>query len=162
MVSLSWYKEEQKNRWMLFTVWGYGQFSCHACYDILQCQRQVTVTISPKSRPHNELSDLRIFAYQCKVWCVSRGDIFFYFKYSILYCISLKSLFGEGNGNPLQYSCLENPMDRGAWQAAVQGVARVRHNLATKPPPPKSLLNFVTILLLFYVLVFLAVRLMGS
>ena len=30
---------------------------------------------------------------------------------------------GEGNGNPLQYSCLENPMDRGAWQAAVHGVA---------------------------------------
>ena len=28
----------------------------------------------------------------------------------------------EGNGNPLQYSCLENPMDRGAWQAAVHGV----------------------------------------
>ena len=34
----------------------------------------------------------------------------------------------EGNGNPLQYSCLENPMDRGAWRAAVRGVARVRHN----------------------------------
>ena len=30
---------------------------------------------------------------------------------------------GEGNGNPLQYSCLENPMDRGAWWAAVYGVA---------------------------------------
>ena len=30
---------------------------------------------------------------------------------------------GEGNGNPLQYSCLENPMDRGAWQATVPGVA---------------------------------------
>ena len=30
---------------------------------------------------------------------------------------------GEGNGNPLQYSCLENPMDRGAWQATVHGVA---------------------------------------
>ena len=30
---------------------------------------------------------------------------------------------GEGNGNPLQYSCLENPMNRGAWQAAVHGVA---------------------------------------
>ena len=39
---------------------------------------------------------------------------------------------GEGNGNPLQYSCLGNPMDRGAWQATVHGVARVRHNLATK------------------------------
>ena len=33
-------------------------------------------------------------------------------------------------------SCLENPMDRGAWQATVHGVARVRHDLATKPPPP--------------------------
>ena len=31
---------------------------------------------------------------------------------------------GEGNGNPLQYSCLENPMDGGAWWAAVHGVAR--------------------------------------
>ena len=31
---------------------------------------------------------------------------------------------GEGNGNPLQYSCLENPMDRGAWRAIVHGVAK--------------------------------------
>ena len=31
---------------------------------------------------------------------------------------------GEENGNPLQYSCLENPMDRGAWQAIVHGVAK--------------------------------------
>ena len=35
---------------------------------------------------------------------------------------------GKGNGNPLQYSCLENPMDRGDWQATVHGVARVGHN----------------------------------
>ena len=45
---------------------------------------------------------------------------------------------GEGNGNPLQYSCLENPMDKGAWRATVHGVTRVRHDLVTKlPPPPK-------------------------
>jgi len=31
---------------------------------------------------------------------------------------------GEGNGNPLQYSCLENPWDRGAWWAAVHGVLK--------------------------------------
>ena len=31
---------------------------------------------------------------------------------------------GEGNGNPLQYYCLENPMDRGAWQATVHGVTK--------------------------------------
>ena len=42
---------------------------------------------------------------------------------------------GEGNGNPLQYSCLENPMDRGTWWATFHGVSRVRHDLATKPPP---------------------------
>ena len=36
------------------------------------------------------------------------------------------SLFGEGNGTRLQYSCLENPMDRGAWQASVHGVTKSR------------------------------------
>ena len=37
---------------------------------------------------------------------------------------------GAGNGNPLQYSCLKNPMDRGAWWATVQGVAKIRTRLA--------------------------------
>ena len=36
---------------------------------------------------------------------------------------------GEGNSNPLQYSCLEHPMDGETWQAIVHVVARVRHNL---------------------------------
>ena len=35
----------------------------------------------------------------------------------------------EGNVNPLQYSCLENPMDRGAWQATDHGIERVGHDL---------------------------------
>ena len=39
---------------------------------------------------------------------------------------------GEGDGNLLQYSCLENPKDRGAWGATVHGVARVGHDLVTK------------------------------
>ena len=39
---------------------------------------------------------------------------------------------GEGNSNPLQYSCLETSMDRGAWWATVHGVTRVGHNLLTK------------------------------
>ena len=42
---------------------------------------------------------------------------------------------GEENGNPFQYSSLENPMDRGAWQATVHGVTRVGRDLATKPLP---------------------------
>ena len=40
-----------------------------------------------------------------------------------------------GREDPLEkYSCLGNPMDSGAWWATVHGAARVRHNLATKPP----------------------------
>ena len=39
------------------------------------------------------------------------------------------SCIGEGNGNPLQYSCLENPGEEGAWWAAVYGVARSRTRL---------------------------------
>ena len=41
---------------------------------------------------------------------------------------------GEGNGNPLQYPYLGNPMDTGAWQATALGDATVRHDLATKAP----------------------------
>ena len=40
---------------------------------------------------------------------------------------------GEGNGNPLQYTCLENPMDRWTWRASVHGVTRIGHELPTKP-----------------------------
>ena len=41
---------------------------------------------------------------------------------------------GGGNCNSLQYSCLENPTDKGAWQAALHGFTSVGHNLETKPP----------------------------
>ena len=41
--------------------------------------------------------------------------------------------YGEGNGNPLQYSCLENPMDGGAWWAAVHGVAKSQTQLSNFP-----------------------------
>ena len=42
----------------------------------------------------------------------------------------IRSHFGEGNGTPLQYSCLENPRDGGAWWAAVHGVARSQTRLS--------------------------------
>ena len=42
---------------------------------------------------------------------------------SLLFNMLSRLVIGEGNGNPLQYSCLENPMDGGAWEAAVHGVA---------------------------------------
>ena len=40
---------------------------------------------------------------------------------------------GGGNGNPLQYSCLRNPKDRGAWRAIVHGAAKSRTRLSTAP-----------------------------
>ena len=60
----------------------------------------------------------------CSLWCHEESDtteqLHFHFSLS---CI------GEGNGNPLQCSCLENPRDRGAWWAAVYGVAQSRTRL---------------------------------
>ena len=43
---------------------------------------------------------------------------------------------GGGNGNPVQHSCLEDRLDRGAWRVAVHAATSVGHDLATRPPPP--------------------------
>ena len=51
-------------------------------------------------------------------------------EYSILFLAMCIYYFGEGNGTPLQYSGLENPMDGGAWQAAVHGVDKSRKRLS--------------------------------
>ena len=53
----------------------------------------------------------------------ANGIISFYF-------VAEWHFIGEGNGTPLQYSCLENPMGRGAWWAAVHGVAKSRTRLS--------------------------------
>ena len=49
---------------------------------------------------------------------------------AIVFPVVMYGCDGEGNGNPLQYSCLENPMDGGAWRAAVHGVAEGRTRLS--------------------------------
>ena len=48
----------------------------------------------------------------------------------LYYIYQSKDRSGEGNGNPRQYSCLENPMDGGAWWAAVHGVAKSQTRLS--------------------------------
>ena len=50
--------------------------------------------------------------------------------YLYMFLKELEHLLGEGDGTSLQYSCLENPMDRGAWWATVHGVARSRTRLS--------------------------------
>ena len=54
------------------------------------------------------------------------GNTTFTFPAEELICLA----HGEGNGTPLQYSCLENPMDGGAWWAAVHGVAKSQTQLS--------------------------------
>ena len=59
-----------------------------------------------------------------------------------LHCHISLSCIGEGNGNPLQCSCLENPRDRGAWWAAVYGVAQSRTRLKRLSSSSSSWLHF--------------------
>ena len=60
----------------------------------------------------------------CSPWGRSESD-----RNELLHFHFSPSCIGEGNGNPLQYSCLENPRDRGAWWAAVYGVTQRRTQL---------------------------------
>ena len=63
-------------------------------------------------------------AWGCSPWGREESDVTerLHFDFSL-------SCIGEGNGNPLQYSCLEKPRDVGAWWAAIYGVAQSRTRL---------------------------------
>ena len=92
-----------------------------SCYFLLQ-----GILIQPRDQTHVPLSS----ALQADSLTLSHQG-----NSQINYIQLKKNAPGEGNGNPLQYSHLENPMDRGVWQAMPMGWQRVGHNLATKPPP---------------------------
>ena len=66
-------------------------------------------------------------------------NVIYHGKFSLCYHFKINSFIitvsGKGNSKPLQHSCLENPMNRGACPTIVHGVARVGHDLVTKPPP---------------------------
>ena len=76
--------------------------------------------------------DVQFFFWLEQCWCCHLcSDMITQWAY---FCLDPSVTDGEGNVNPLQYSCLEKPTGRGAWWATVHGVPRVEHNLATKPP----------------------------
>ena len=79
-------------------------------------------TEKPKGRPRkissNDTSVNISFPKFNKIICTRQCPLFF-FPLTSISC-------GEGNGTPLQYACLENPMDGGAWKAVVHGVAKSR------------------------------------
>ena len=74
-------------------------------------------------------------------WCVSKITLVQIGKESVCNAGDLRLITGsgrfpgEGNGNPLQYSCLENSHGQSSLAATVHGVVRVGHDLVTKPPP---------------------------
>ena len=76
----------------------------------------------------------------CSPWCREESDMteWLHFHFSL-------SCIGEGNGNPLQCSCLENPRDGGAWWAAVSGVAQSRAWLKQLSSSSKWKVNIPTI-----------------
>jgi len=82
---------------------------------VFMCQFQ-----SPSSSHHHPFPP----SYPCI--CSLCLCLYFCFPNKIIYTIFL----GEGNGTPLQYSCLANPMDGGAWWAAVHGMTRSRTRLS--------------------------------
>ena len=104
--------------------------SSSSCFTILLVstvqwsESAICVHVSPPSwtslLPHiPHLTPLCHHSTELSSLCYSRFPLAICFVYGRMY-------IGEGNGNPLQYSCLENPVDRGAWWASVRGVAQNR------------------------------------
>ena len=65
--------------------------------------------------------------------CLILTNFSFNDSWNAVFACPLFLTIGEGNGNPLQYSCLQNPMDGGAWEAAVHGVAKSQTWLSDIP-----------------------------
>ena len=98
-----------------------------------------------QTRP-NWLSTHRVYMSMPISQCIPLSFPLCVYMFILYICVSIPALeirfictifLGEGNGTPLQYSCLENPMDGGAWWAAVHGVAQSRtrlSDLAAAPP----------------------------
>ena len=102
------------------------------CKDFNWGWRQLAECFIKWDQQGQKLSDERRQAFlnltsTSKTRVLNKAILFFLFQPNSLWVVYLNTLgdtFREGNGNPLQHSCLEHPMDGGAWWAAVHGVAR--------------------------------------
>ena len=116
--------------WTLKAAWT-SQGSLHFCFNCWVPWWKLGRLGKAKacSPPENIL--MEGFVFKIFIWSISATDLKLFPSYKgsgshtrhCFRCIPLVKS-GEVNGNPLQYSCLENPMDRGAWKAAVHGVTK--------------------------------------
>ena len=93
---------------------------------VQRLESAVSIDISPhlEAPPHRALPSRSSQSSELSSLCYTAPS----HELSILHVVVYTC--GEGNGTPLQYSCLENPMDAGAWCAAVHGVAKSRTRLS--------------------------------
>ena len=110
-------------------------FQHHLFYTVLSqlnclgtfVEKQVTVYVWSSSRLFHSIN-LYIYLPVIHSWLPQLYFILFFNFYNVVFgfCHTYHSFIGEGNGNPLHSSCLDNPVDRGAWWAAVHRVAQSR------------------------------------
>ena len=104
------------------------------------CQAQTLVSpqwISQTMSTNTDCLEFTCWGWQClSIYIYIYIYIYFFFFFFVPRPCGLQDFSslsrndGEGNGTPLQYSCLENPMNRGAWQAVVHGVAEGQTRLS--------------------------------
>ena len=95
--------------------------SCPTFCDPMDCSL-------PGSSVHG-IFQARVLEWDAIAFSVWKAVLLFLFNKHVIYYL-LGTEVGEGNGTPLQHSCLENPMHGGAWWAAVHGVAKSRTRLS--------------------------------
>ena len=99
---------------MTFVLWGPTHIFLTTCGFYFPRRRWHPTPVLLPGKSHGRRSPVG-----CSPWGCSESD-----RTELLHFHFSPSCIGEGNGNPLQCSCLENPRDRGAWWAAVSGVAQ--------------------------------------
>ena len=118
-----------------FKKWNHPLYTTQGLYFglLLQWKKLQYRDIKVKNKQNNETVACILSSLSVKFCSMCNLDASFYIFKKIQidsYYLRQRILVGEGNGNPLQDSCLENPMDGRAWWAAVHGVSKSQHDWA--------------------------------
>ena len=113
--NIGWHEPSQMRVWFRFQKWIHWNIGLNSIFGWRRQWQPTPVLLPGKSRGWRSLVG-------CSPWGREESNMPERLHFSL-------SCIGEGNGNPFQCSCLENPRDGGAWWAAVYGVAQSRTQL---------------------------------